>query len=275
MVHIASLIKDIIDPIINSTSIYKIELYDDSVHIYDQQRAWVEKRDAIRTTLLNNQRRIVIRTSQSEISNFKNLTHTSFNWFMEVYARRDDEQVMEDLFKIIDELKDKVTIEDGYKIYLTFTTPLPQISEIDNGVWMRSISFGGAGVLSNFATLSDEIKFEIGSVEIDTVLNWSAGISATGDSYQMYNAAEIKTSIENISNGIKMKMIYKASNPIFKTFLSYSLGQITTPAQSLAKPLKIINSGTTINWPNAKMLSVNTENAKGGIVILVVEFIKE
>lgn len=276
MINIASAIRDLIHPIINEDYTYKIGLFDEERQLYDQQRSWVDKMDTIKSTIANNQRRMIIKTSQSEISNFKGLTHTSFNWFIEVYAAKDDETVLEDLYKIIDDLKETVSIvDDMYKLYLTFTTPLPQISEIDNGVWMRTISFSGAGIICDNAMLSDELKFEISNTEIDTILGWSSGINASGDSYQVSGMANITSSIENISCGIKLKVIYKTTNATLTTLFNYSLGIISTPLSNLKRPLKITYGTTTTTWTNAKILSINTETAKGGIIILTIEIVKE
>lgn len=273
--NIAYLVKEVISPVINKNLKYKIELFDDLNIIYDQQRAWIEKTNAIRTILASNQRRVVIKTSQSEISNFQGLSHTSFNWYMEIYARRDDEEVLEDLNKLINELKEKIIVVDGYKVYLTFTTPLPQISELDNGVWMRTISFSGSGIVCDNAYLADEIKLKINNIEIDTVLAFSSGMNATGESYQIYNNIVITTIVENVNSGFKVKVIYKEINPILQQLFYLSLGDVSNYSTSSKFPITFEIKNKTINWNNSRLINCSCETSKGGIVMLVADFVKE
>lgn len=265
--NIAEILKDIIEPILNKDDTYNIALFDSIFLSYNQQANWVEQSNQVRASFLNNQKRAVISTSQSELSSFNGLNHTSFNWTMEVYAKVDDEEVISDLYTLIDNVKDKLITEGGYNVYLTISIPKPSLSSLDSGEYMRTIVIGGAGVISDFATFSTDISFTINSKALGTVLAWSSELEAVGSEFQLDNEIKTISRIDNITNSVAIKLVYDKANTELKKFLKYSLG-FATLRGDLVSTFKIDVGSDTTTWTNATILKINTENARGGIVLL-------
>lgn len=232
--------------------------------------------DLILSSMKNNKKRAVLRTSQSEYVGLAGASSTSFTWSLEISAPVDDVSVDEDLQRIVSDFTEKIIpVEykgEKLKLALSFYMPSKFITSTINGTTYIQVVFGGSATLTDVSYLANEFVFKINGERITGLVSFSGAYNPKGETYSdSFDGMAEATSVQTFNNALSMQLHAISGDGLTERLISASLVGDPVPYD-----IEIVRGDNVLaHYPSAKLEQCILQGSMGSYIVLDVRFLKE